>query len=62
MRRNNRGKSSGYRVIYFFRTEDIPIQFVTLFGKNEKANITPAERRELIALCDRLVALYRRNP
>jgi hypothetical protein len=51
-----RGKSGGVRVVYYFHSEAIPIYLLTLFAKNEKANLTKAER---IALA-RLVADLKR--
>lgn len=42
-----KGKSSGVRVIYYFHNASIPLFLLTVFGKNEKANLTKAERNEL---------------
>jgi len=44
------GKSGGYRIITYFGGEDIPVFLLTVFGKNEKANLTQAERNTLAAL------------
>jgi hypothetical protein len=44
---SGRGKSGSHRVGYaYFVTHD-QIVLVKAFGKNEKANLTPAERREV---------------
>jgi hypothetical protein len=53
------GKSGGYRVLYFFRTTNIPLFLLTVFAKNEKANITPSERADLIQLCDHIAQTYK---
>ena len=45
-----RGKSGGYRVVTYFAGEDAPLFLITVFGKNEKANLTKAERNALAAL------------
>ena len=45
--REGGGKSGGFRVIYFFHSQDIPLFALNLFAKNEKANISPAERTAL---------------
>src|SRR5882724_12296787 len=42
-----RGKSGGARVIYLFGGDDVPIFLLAVFAKNEKSNLTPAERNEL---------------
>jgi Flp pilus assembly CpaF family ATPase len=34
---------------------------LTVFGKNEKANISAAERAELAAICDRIAETYGRR-
>jgi hypothetical protein len=38
------------RVVYFFHNETMPIYLLTLFAKNEKANLTKAERNALARL------------
>jgi len=53
-----RGKRGGVRVIYDYHSESLPLFLLTVFAKNEKANLTMAERSELGALVPRLVAGY----
>ena len=45
-----RGKSGGVRVVYYFHSEAMPVYLLTLFAKNEKANLTKAERNALARL------------
>ena len=40
-----RGKRGGVRVIYYWRTKKDRIYLLTLYGKNVKDDLTPAERR-----------------
>ena len=56
--RRDAGKSGRYRVIHFFRSRDMPLFLLTVFAKNEKANISPTERAELIELCDLIAKTY----
>ena len=42
-----RGKSGGARVIYYFHSDAIPLFLFDVFAKNEKANLTKAERNAL---------------
>jgi hypothetical protein len=49
-----KGKSGGYRVITYFAGADVPAFLLTVFGKNEKANLDKAERNALAALTKRL--------
>lgn len=56
--RGGRGKSGGVRVIYYFHSELMPLYLLTLFAKNERANLSAAERNELAMLVDILVNSY----
>ena len=59
--RESGGKSKGYRVIYYFHSERIPLFLLALYAKNEKSNLTQAERntiRKLTAILSR----YGRQP
>ena len=56
--REGSGKSDAYRVIYFFHSMEIPLFLLNMFAKNEKANISQAERNELKQLTDLLVKQY----
>jgi hypothetical protein len=52
------GKSGGYRVVYYYHDMNIPIFAMALFAKNEKANLSPAERNELRSIMPRIVKAY----
>ena len=52
------GKSGAYRIIYFFHSMKIPLFVLNVFAKNEKANISQAERNELKKLSGLLVKQY----
>ena len=56
--RDGRGKSGGVRVIYYFHSEDMPLYLLTMFAKNERANLSKAERNELASLVDMLVEIW----
>ncbi len=60
--RPGRGKSGGARVVFLFTGEELPVFLLTVFAKNEKANLTTRETTALIAAAKALVADYRRNP
>lgn len=49
------GKSRGYRVVTFYGGERVPIFLLTVFGKNDKANLTQGERNALAKLTATLV-------
>ncbi len=56
--RGSQGKSGGVRVIYYFHSEAMPLYLLTLFAKNERANISKAERNELAGLVEILVQTW----
>ena len=48
-------KSGGERVVFLFAGEDIPVFLLTVFAKNEKANLNPRERTVLIEAAKQMV-------
>ena len=56
--REGGGKSGGYRTLYVFGGTPMPVFLVTVFAKNEKANLTKAEQAAAVALSKKLVATY----
>ena len=55
------GKSGGARVVFLSAGEDIPLFLLTVFAKNEKADLSARERTAMIAAAKELAAHYRRN-
>ena len=53
-----RGKRGGVRVIYYYHSERLPLFLLTAYPKNEKANLTQAERNAMKRLVQILVAEY----
>lgn len=53
-----RGKRGGARVIYYYHSERLPLFLLTAYPKNEKANLTQAERNAVKRLVRILVAGY----
>jgi len=56
--RGGSGKSGGVRVVYYFYNETIPLFLLNIFGKNEKANLSKAERNKMAKLVSVLVKTY----
>ncbi len=42
-----KGKSGGYRVITFYSGETIPVFLITVYGKNEVAELTQSEKNAM---------------
>lgn len=53
-----KGKSGGVRVVYFYHDSNMPIFLLSIFGKNEKSNLTKNERNELSKLTAKLKQIY----
>lgn len=45
-----KGKSGGYRIVWYYGGGDIPVFLLTVFGKGEKANLSQGERNALRSL------------
>ena len=56
--RGAQGKSGGVRIIYYVHSERMPLYLLTLFAKNERANISKAQRNELAELVDVLTHIW----
>jgi hypothetical protein len=53
------GKRGGARVIYILRNQAFPIFLITAYPKNEKDNLTKAERNTLAKRADEIFNEYR---
>jgi hypothetical protein len=60
-RAGGRGKRGGVRVVYYYHNQSLPLFMLNVFAKNEKANLTQAERNEMKTLIPRLIAGYQRG-
>ena len=54
------GKSGGARVVYIWRNERFPVFLISVFPKNQKENLSMAERNELRKRSDSIFESYRR--
>lgn len=52
------GKSGGYRTIYVFGGRSLPLFLVTVFAKNEKANLSRTELAAVVELSKQLLTNY----
>jgi hypothetical protein len=57
--RDGIGKRGGTRVVYYFYNEDFPILLLALYAKNEKSDLTTAERREFAASMREIVRQWK---
>jgi hypothetical protein len=59
--RDGMGKRGGARVVYYFYNENFPILLLALYAKNEKGDLTAAEKRELAASIKMKVTQWQRK-
>ncbi len=52
------GKRGGMRAIYYCRDERVPLFLLAAYGKNEKGNLSQAERNAMKRLTPLLIAGY----
>ena len=53
-----RGKRGGARVIYYFHCEDVPLFALTAYAKNQRADLSDAERNDFKRLTKSLAETY----
>jgi hypothetical protein len=54
-----KGKSGGVRIIYFFATSGLPLFLLTVFAKNERADLSQAQVAALGSVAKSLATDYR---
>lgn len=54
----SKGKSGGVRIVYYFYNHSLPLFLLTVFAKNEQANLTNAERNALAKLAQLIRETY----
>ena len=58
-KRPGTGKSGGYRVVFYFGGENVPIFLLNVFAKGDRANLSQGERNELRTILSKLAQTYR---
>ena len=59
--RGGRGKRGGSRVIYYFYNADFPLVLMALYAKNEKADLTPRDKKAWAATLKEITGSWRRK-
>lgn len=50
--REGSGKRGGYRVVYFYYNEGLPVFLFTVYAKSEKENLTKAQQNTLYGIAN----------
>lgn len=56
-----KGKSGGVRVIYYFYDADMPLYALLIYGKNERADLTPEQHKAVRAFATAIKAQRKRS-
>jgi mRNA-degrading endonuclease RelE of RelBE toxin-antitoxin system len=56
-----KGKRGGYRVIYYYFNDAVPLYLLAVYPKNQQIDLAPQQKARLTALADELKAEARRN-
>ena len=58
--RDGGGKSGGFRSVHYYQAgRNLPVFLMSVFAKNERANLTRTEEAIMAAAAERIVAAYR---
>ncbi len=58
---SGRGKRGGARIVYFFHDSDMPIFLLAVYAKNERSDLTAADKQDFANLARELVQQWRRR-
>jgi hypothetical protein len=56
-----KGKRGGARTIYYYHNDSVPLFLLDIYAKNERANLSEADKRSLKRLLPILVSRYRKR-
>lgn len=59
--RPGQGKSGGYRILSYFVSTDLPVFLIGVFAKNQKGNLTAAERVQVAKRLKTMAATYKKG-
>jgi hypothetical protein len=58
--RTGKGKRGGYRAIYYFFTEEVPIYLLAVYAKNQQVDLNTQQKARLTELAEELKANARK--
>jgi hypothetical protein len=58
---DGKGKSGGFRIIYYYHNDDVPVFLIAGFAKNEMKNISKAACNQYQKLLPLIVEAYKAN-
>lgn len=56
-----KGKSGGVRVIYYFYDREMPVYALLIYGKNERADLTPDQRKSVASFAAAIKSVRKRK-
>ena len=59
--RKGEGKSGGYRVVYFYFNEQLPVLLASIYAKSQAENLTETQRNQLATIAAQIKQSIRRR-
>lgn len=61
-KRPGMGKSGGYRVVFYYGGDDVPLFLLNVFTKGDRANLSKADQNMLRTILSKMADTYRKGP
>ena len=58
-KRPGTGKSGGYRIVFYYGGDDVPLFLLNVFTKGDRANLSKAECNEIRVILAKMAQVYR---
>ena len=58
-KRPGTGKSGGYRIVFYYGGDDVPLFLLNVFTKGDRANLSKAECNQLRGILAKMAQTYR---
>jgi mRNA-degrading endonuclease RelE of RelBE toxin-antitoxin system len=55
---NQKGKSGGARIIYFFYNQNVPVFLLDIYAKSDKGDLSSQDKKIMNAMVDELIESY----
>lgn len=61
-KRPGTGKSGGYRIVFYYAGQDVPLFLLNVFTKGDRANLSKADQNTLHGILSKIAEAFRKGP
>ena len=61
-KRPNTGKRGGYRIVFYYAGQDVPLFLLNVFTKADRTNLPKADQNTLRVILSKMADAYRKGP